>query len=75
MEFDAFKSRVQLRCKVCTDGPMVNLEILSDALSVDEYIAETVRAENSAWSNASAAELPQINLDMIEDEDIRKKVL
>ena len=48
---------------------------MSDALSVDEYIAESVRAENSAWSNASAAELPDINLDLIEDEDMRKKVL
>ena len=54
---------------------MTEQELLTDSLSVDDYIQECVRAENSAWSNAAGTELPEIDMTQIEDEDTRSKVL
>ena len=54
---------------------MANKEVLSDALTVDDYIHQTVQAENSAWSNAAGADFPDIDMAMIDDEETRNKVL
>ena len=64
----------QLMVKVCTDGPMANLEANMDWGDIDRYVSRCVKAENRAWGKALNVEFPEIDLNTIDDEDTRHKV-